>query len=89
MNSYSRMEYVLLSQKSEIMSKSKSKLMEQETKNCPYCGEVIMATAKKCKHCGEWQTDRKKPNGKKANQPKVKAITSQLTQLYNDSLESS
>ena len=28
--------------------------MEQETKNCPYCGEEIMATAKKCKHCGEW-----------------------------------
>lgn len=29
-------------------------IMEQETKNCPYCGEKIMATAKKCKHCGEW-----------------------------------
>lgn len=25
-----------------------------EKKNCPYCGEEIMATAKKCKHCGEW-----------------------------------
>ena len=28
--------------------------MEQETKKCPYCGEEIMATAKKCKHFGKW-----------------------------------
>jgi predicted ATP-dependent serine protease len=28
--------------------------MEQNLKTCPYCGEEIMATAKKCKHCGEW-----------------------------------
>ena len=24
-----------------------------ETKDCPYCGELILAKAKKCKHCGE------------------------------------
>ena len=28
--------------------------MEQETMKCPYCGEEILAIAKKCKHCGEW-----------------------------------
>jgi hypothetical protein len=28
--------------------------MEQETMKCPYCGEEILAVAKKCKHCGEW-----------------------------------
>jgi len=28
--------------------------MEQGKKNCPYCGEEIMYTAKKCKHCGQW-----------------------------------
>ena len=30
----------------------------EETKKCPYCGEEILAVARKCKHCGEW-LDRK------------------------------
>ena len=25
-----------------------------DRKNCPYCGEEIVATAKKCRFCGEW-----------------------------------
>lgn len=28
-----------------------------KTKNCPFCGEEILETAKKCKHCGEWLND--------------------------------
>ena len=28
--------------------------MADETKVCPYCGEEILAIAKKCKHCGEF-----------------------------------
>lgn len=35
-------------------------MMEQQVKRCPYCGEEIMATAKKCKHCREWLDVEKK-----------------------------
>src|SRR5438128_1436758 len=26
---------------------------EEDYKNCPFCGEEVLWTAKKCKHCGE------------------------------------
>lgn len=31
--------------------------MEQNTKICPYCGATINAIARKCRFCGEWQSD--------------------------------
>lgn len=35
--------------------------MADETKVCPYCGEEILAIAKKCKHCGEFLDGSSKP----------------------------
>src|SRR5438045_2989410 len=33
----------------------------ESTKRCPFCGEVILAIARKCKHCGEF-LDRAAPD---------------------------
>jgi hypothetical protein len=35
---------------------------DQDTKDCPWCGETILSVAKKCKHCGEFLTDDR-PSG--------------------------
>ena len=40
----------------------------EEKKRCPYCGEEILAVAKKCKHCGEW-LESKEPSKKQQNCP--------------------
>ena len=42
-------------------------MTENETKTCPYCGETILAIAKKCRYCGEWFDDPL-PEPKKAKE---------------------
>lgn len=32
-----------------------------ETRDCPYCGEEVLAKAKKCKHCGEFFDGSSRP----------------------------
>jgi Domain of unknown function (DUF4190) len=39
--------------------------MSEETKPCPYCGESILAVAKKCRYCGEYLD----PSGRPAPPP--------------------
>ena len=34
--------------------KNEKEHSERDMRQCPYCSEEILATAKKCKHCGEW-----------------------------------
>lgn len=42
--------------------------MTEETKICPYCDGIVLNTAKKCKHCGEWlPTDSSQTNQEKEN----------------------
>lgn len=36
-----------------------SQPQQEATKQCPYCGETILAVAIKCKHCGEWMPEEK------------------------------
>ena len=43
----------------------------KEMKKCPYCGQEILAVAKKCKHCGNWIDNNKSETSTKNLQETV------------------
>lgn len=63
--------------------------MSEDTKRCPFCGEIILAVARKCKHCDEYIDGTAMPNNQNyvvQIQPTVtggkgKAITSMVCSL--------
>lgn len=40
---------------------------------CPACGEEILTTAKKCKHCGEWVGNQSNPTPEDSDSKETKA----------------
>lgn len=50
--------------------------MEDKKKTCPYCGEEILAVAKKCKFCGEWLGEGNEDNAAPTQDPAEGKTTS-------------
>lgn len=53
----------------------------ETTKKCPYCGEEILAVAKKCKHCGRWLNEMH--SGEKEDRQETPPIITRNTNRIN------
>lgn len=52
----------------------------KRTKVCPYCGQEILAVAKKCKHCGKW-IEEATPIAAVESQPQGKTSSTKSTSI--------
>lgn len=63
-------------EKTDIINQDKENIevpSKKEIITCPACGEAILQTAKKCKHCGEWLNSPLQTGGERQlQQPKNK-----------------
>ena len=67
-----------IDQKREFLSDgTSSSPVQAKIKECPYCGEEILAKARKCKHCGEFfdQTLSDKKKGSRADSGPEKTLS--------------
>lgn len=63
------------------LAASSAPAVESSSRACPYCGEAILAVAKKCKHCGEFLDGRPNPSAVQHAPPPVVhvAVVNQVT----------
>jgi hypothetical protein len=54
---------------------------ESETRRCPFCGEVILTIAIKCKHCGEF-LERREDQRQENNDPVEMIATRTYSRYY-------
>ena len=52
----------------------KVKRNKTDTRQCPFCGEEILAAANKCKHCGEWLEKKLQPQNKILTRKEIVAV---------------
>ena len=62
----------------------------EEFKECPYCSEKILSTAKKCRYCGEWLTDdvssRKGSQSKEKGSADARAVKKGIKEKEGDDI---
>ena len=70
-----------------VQYKRSETITMNETKTCPYCGEEILAMAKKCKHCGEW-LEEDTPGAPSGSQTAQTAASAPVTVMTRPSEQS-